>query len=156
GLRTCLLDNVVTGSFHLSINNALATGGAAPTHPWALVSTYANHDGEQKYTLANNWENKWNVHDNELVLVRLDGTEARSLAHQRVRTDDTVNGGPSFATLSPDGASILFNTNFGTQASDVYLLPTGAPCNNNGLCETGETRRSCPADCPGTPICGNG
>ncbi len=137
GLRTCLLEDS-GAAVHISVNSAV-DGLGQPTHPWALISTYSPNGGTQDFDLGQQWERAWGTYSNELVLVKLDGSEVRRLAHHRARRDpddgdpnndceevrcvpggspdcgpntDLIHGAATVAALSNDARYAIFNSNF--------------------------------------------
>ena len=81
--------------------------------------------------------NGWNVYTDELLQVKLDGTEVRRLAHHRSRPFNTYTWQPKIST-SRDGTKVVFGSNFGLQAilgcpteySDAYMIDmNSAPSN---------------------------
>jgi hypothetical protein len=157
GRRSCILDPIATGAAHVSLNQALDANGA-PTHSWALVSTYkGNGTQNPEGSLPANWSSLWSIYDNEILQVRLDGTEVRRLAHHRTRDDPAIPwDGVSIASIDQTGSLIAFNSNFAGSPGDVYLIDASATCNGDGDCDPGENCRSCPTDCEGSPSCGDG
>jgi hypothetical protein len=139
--RTCLLDyghavpppggsGPFTGWWgkgsHVSINNV---GG----HPWALVSNYDFKTPPEVDTrefnpaLPADWEQRWGKYFNEMLLVKLDGSQVLRLAHHRSREDGYFT--TPRAALSRDGKYVLFDSNYALQTgvamyTDVYLMPT--------------------------------
>jgi hypothetical protein len=76
-----------------------------------------------------NWQNLWGAYFNELILVRLDGSQVHRLAHHRSRNDRSSSGGSYWslprASLSHDGLYALFDSNFNTGPfTDVYVIRT--------------------------------
>jgi hypothetical protein len=69
----------------------------------------------------------WTPYMNEILQVKLDGTEVRRLAHHRSRPFDTYNYTPK-ASVSRDGRALLFSSNYGalkdayTGNADTYLM----------------------------------
>ncbi len=88
---------------------------------WFFVSTYSPADFDPV--------TKWPTYANEILQVKLDGTEVRRLAHHRSRPFDTYNYTPR-AAVSRDGTRLVYSSNWGLQAilgypigyTDVYLL----------------------------------
>ena len=105
--RTCLLELPFTpgggpGAMHISLNNVSG-------HPWALVSTYDANWGTRDFDLPTNpacagncaaapecsdrfspsrhWACLWGPWNNELFLLKLDGTQVHRMAHHRSRQD---------------------------------------------------------------------
>ena len=78
----------------------------------------------------------WVAYTNELLQIKLDGTQVLRLAHHRSRPfqTNTYNWQPRMST-SRDGNRVVFNSNYDLQAivgyageySDVYLMVVGSP-----------------------------
>jgi hypothetical protein len=84
---------------------------------WFFVSTYAPSDPKP--------ETDWKPYSNEIIQVKLDGSEVRRIAHHRSRPFDDYNYTPR-VTASRDGSRILFTSNYGlkpdTKYTDAYLV----------------------------------
>lgn len=110
GQQTCLLPLDWSLIVHVS---APSVGG------FAYVETYAG-----EVTQAS-----WKPYMNEILLVKLDGSEVKRLAHHRSRPHNSYNWQPRIS-CSRDGSRAVFNSNFNLQASqgysaeysDVYML----------------------------------
>ena len=116
---------------HVSVNNLSG-------HPWALISTDEAEDiGTRDFDLPANWQSLWGAYFNELILVRLDGSQIHRLAHHRSRDgadfipacNPSINAGYGYwattrASLSRDGRWLLFDSNYALRHSEP--LP---PCN---------------------------
>lgn len=113
----------------LALDWSLAVHVSCPdSGGWCIVSTYA--PGEPDPGLG------WPAYTNELLRVKLDGSEVRRLAHHRSRAANGYNYSPR-ATVSRDGSRLVFASNFNLQQiqgrpadySDAYLiqLAGGAP-----------------------------
>jgi hypothetical protein len=69
----------------------------------------------------------WAPYTNEILMVRLDGSETRRLAHHRSRPFNTYNYQPR-ASASRDGTRLLFAANYGfppnayTSYVDAYIM----------------------------------
>jgi hypothetical protein len=101
---------------------SLAAHVSAPDgNGWVFVETYAPSDPIPP--------NGWNVYTNELLQVKIDGTEVRRLAHHRSRPFNSYTWQPKIST-SRDGTKVVFGSNFGLQAilgypreySDAYMI----------------------------------
>jgi len=112
GQQTCLL----------SLPWSLAAHVSAPDgNGWVVVSTYAVSDPGP---LAG-----WRAYTDEILLVKLDGSEVRRLAQHRSRPFNDYYFTPR-AAVSRDGGKLIYSSNFGLQAllgapsqySDVYLV----------------------------------
>lgn len=78
----------------------------------------------------------WTAYANELLQIRLDGSQVIRLAHHRSRPfqGNTYNWQPRISA-SRDGSRVVFNSNFDLQRtraypeqySDVYLIAVGSP-----------------------------
>src|SRR5262249_24898514 len=88
---------------------------------WVFVETYAPSDPIPP--------DGWVLYTNELLQVKLDGTEVRRLAHHRSRPFNSYTWQPKIST-SRDGTKAVFGSNFGLQAilgypreySDAYMI----------------------------------
>jgi hypothetical protein len=97
--QTCLLQLDFSLSVHVS----------SPDHGgWVFVETYNS-------SIA---PSPWFAYTNELLQIKLDGTETRRLGHHRSDTR-TYNGQPRIAS-SRDGSRFLFNSNMMGVTTDVY------------------------------------
>jgi hypothetical protein len=75
----------------------------------------------------------WKPYTNELLQVKLDGSQVVRLAHFRSRPFNSYNWQPKIST-SRDGSRVVYNSNYDLQAilgypseySDVYMIVTGA------------------------------
>jgi hypothetical protein len=101
---------------------SLAHHVAAPDgNGWVFVSTYSPQDLSPL--------TRWPAYANELLQIRLDGSEVRRLAHHRSRPFNDYNFQPRMA-VSRDGTRIAYSSNYGLQGllsfpaeySDAYLL----------------------------------
>ena len=104
----------------ISVDWSLAVHVSAPdTGGWFFMETYAPGDPAPDSAA-------WKPYTNEILQVKLDGTEVRRLAHHRSRPFDSYNYTPR-ASASRDGSRIIFNSNFGlygpsTLYTDLYLM----------------------------------
>lgn len=118
--KTCILPLNWDAEIHVSSNSN-------GSHPWVLVSVTDTGKGtaEANNKLPADWQRRWGVRFNELILVKVDGTERRRLAHHRSRTLDRYWWQPR-ATISKDGNFALFDSNFGqapmVDYTDVFLV----------------------------------
>jgi hypothetical protein len=102
GQQTCLL----------SLDWNLAVHVSAPDgNGWVFVETYAPSD--PLGTPA------WKTYTNEILQIKLDGTEVRRLAQHRSRPLNSYNYQPH-VSVSRDGSRLIYNSNFGLQASAGY------------------------------------
>lgn len=114
GERSCLISFDWSLAVHVS---AVDQGG------WAIISTYAPGDPEPL--------GGWTKYTNEILQVKLDGSEVRRLAHHRSRPFNGYIWTPR-AAASRDGSRVVYSSNYGLQSilgypseySDVYLLMT--------------------------------
>jgi len=122
GQRTCLL----------SLDWSLAVHISAPDgNGWCFVETYAPAD-----PLA---APGWTTYTDEILQVKLDGSEVRRIAHHRSRPFNSYNYQPH-ASVSRDGTKLVYSSNFGLQAtlgypieySDVYLVSLSASTTGGG------------------------
>ena len=123
-VTTCLLNHEWFMGTHVSINNAAG---------WVLVSfedARIPGTSNDPATLPSDWEGMWRKYENELILIKLDGSQVRRLAHHRSRT--IINGaGSSWTTpraaLSGDAKFLLFDSNYALHTddpeyTDVYMI----------------------------------
>lgn len=111
--QTCLLE----------LDWSLAVHITAPDgNGWAFVETYAPSDPFPQSAA-------WAPYTNEIVQVKLDGSETRRLVHHRSRPFDSYVYQPK-ASVSRDGSKLAFASNHGLQAilgypslyTDTYLV----------------------------------
>ncbi len=120
--KTCILPLDYDSEVHISANRFKGS-----LNPWVLVSTTDNqHSTAAPFNaLPADWQARWKVKYNELILVKLDGSEVRHLAHHRSRELDDYWFLPR-AAISRDGAFAIFDSNFGQQPfyyyTDVYWI----------------------------------
>lgn len=113
GQQTCLLTLDASLALHIS---------GTDNSGWFFMETYAPSD-------PNPSSADWKPYTNEILQVKLDGTQVRRLAHHRSRPFDAYNYEPR-ATTSRDGTRIVFTSNYSLQSilgysplySDVYLI----------------------------------
>ena len=116
--KTCLLPLNWNCEVHISANGR---------NPWVLISTTDNRTGTANPPgqLFPDWKSRWMKNYNELILVKLDGSVIRPLAHHRSRSMDNYWHTPR-AAISRDGTYAVFDSNFGLQPlpnyTDVYLV----------------------------------
>ena len=130
GQKTCLVPLFFSADIGISVNNS---GG----HTWAIISTTdQSGTANPNATLPGDWQSRWKARLNEVLLVKLDGSERRRLVHHRSRIISDYWWQP-FASLSRDGRYALFNSNFGSAPrpyySDVFLLPLNPGTSVNAL-----------------------
>jgi hypothetical protein len=111
GSQSCL----VSLDWSLGVHISCPDGSGA-----CFVGTYAPSDPSPN--------GSWPAYTNELLQVLLDGSEVRRLAHHRSRPFNGYNY-MARATVSRDGARLLYSSNYGLQASgapteysDTYLI----------------------------------
>jgi len=68
-------------------------------------------------------ESPWYTYTNELLQIKLDGTEVRRLAHHRSNTN-SYDGQPHIS-ISRDGGRFTFNSNMMGSTTDVYVVAVG-------------------------------
>ncbi len=113
----------------LSLDWHLAAHVSAPDgNGWIIVSTYAASDPGPL--------SGWTAYTNEILQVKLDGSEVRRLVQHRSRPFNDYYFTPR-ASVSRDGSKVIYSSNYGLQAivgapnqySDVYLidLASGRP-----------------------------
>jgi hypothetical protein len=122
---------------------------------WCFVGTFA--PGEPSPT-------SWPAFTNELLQVKLDGSETRRLAHHRSRALNDYNYMPK-ATVSRDGTRVVFGSNhdlqnilrYPTEYSDAFLVTVPASGGGGGTTVPGPTPTPTPAPTPApTPTGGGG
>jgi len=112
GQRTCLITFVWSLASHISV---------ADMRDWFIISTYAYNDPGP--------ESSWPMFTNEILQVKLDGTEVRRLAHHGSQALNNYYYQPH-ASVSRDGSRLVFASNqglsstqgFPTDYADTYLL----------------------------------
>lgn len=120
--KTCILPLDYDSEVHISSNRFKSS-----SNPWVLVSTTDNQNNTVAPfdTLPANWQSRWKPRYNELILVKMDGSQVIRLAHHRSRELDNYWFLPR-ASISRDGAFAIFDSNFGKQSSyyytDVYWI----------------------------------
>ncbi len=104
----------------LAYDWSLACHISACDKDWCFVETYAPGDPQPP--------SGWFPYTNELLAIKLDGTEIRRLAHHRSRPfppGNTYNYMPKLSA-SRDGKRIAYGSNFGISAplnySDAYMI----------------------------------
>jgi hypothetical protein len=119
----------------LSLDWSLAVHISGPDNSgYVLIETYAPSNPDPGSA-------NWVRYTNEVLQIKLDGTEVRRLAHHRSRPFDSYNYTPR-VSVSHDGTRLLYNSNYDLQAilgyptdyADVYLAMIDAassPTNNN-------------------------
>ncbi len=121
--KTCLLPLNWNCEAHISTNGR---------NPWVLISTTDNRTGTANPPgkLLPDWKSKWMKTYNELMLVKLDGSVVRHLAHHRSRELDNYWHTPR-AAINRDGTYAVFDSNFGIQPlpnyTDVFLVHLRRP-----------------------------
>jgi len=91
---------------------SLAVHVSAPDQDgWAFVETYN----------VSSASSPWYTYTNELLQVKLDGTEVRRLAHHRSNTS-SYDGQPHIS-VSRDGSRFTFNSNMMGSTTNVYMVP---------------------------------
>jgi hypothetical protein len=92
----------------------------------------------------------WKRYTNELIQVKLDGTEVRRLAHHRSRPFDSYTYQPK-VSVSRDGSKLVFGSNFGLQPrlgypanyTDTYFIDlASSSANSSGTASSGTTTTS--------------
>jgi hypothetical protein len=84
--------------------------------------------GYRVYVDAMEDNTPWTVYTNEILKVKLDGSEVRRLAHHRSRAWNTYTYQPKVSVCSRDGKRIVFTSNYGvlsrqyTNYSDEYMM----------------------------------
>lgn len=84
--------------------------------------------------LISTWSSLWSHYSEEVILVKIDGSQIQRLAHHRSRTAEYY-WAQSHAAISRDGTSVLFDSNMNisnsgfvspNQYADVYLISAAA------------------------------
>jgi uncharacterized protein (TIGR03437 family) len=120
--KTCILPLDYDSEVHIS-SNRFKNG----SNPWVLVSTTDNRNNTAApfNALPADWQSRWGLKYNELILVKLDGSQVIRLAHHRSRELDDYWFLPR-AAISRDGAFAIFDSNFGQSPfyyyTDVYWI----------------------------------
>ncbi|PYM16910.1 MAG: hypothetical protein DMD81_11170 [Candidatus Rokuibacteriota bacterium] len=113
--KTCLLPLGVNDgeSTHVSLRDVSGD-------PWVVIE---NTDLSPQSTAAlpapGDWQERWSVYDNEVVLLSLDGSRAWRLAHHRSRWLGEYWYQPR-VSISRDGTYVIFDSNFGLAPSPDY------------------------------------
>jgi hypothetical protein len=103
--QTCLLQLDFSLSVHVT---APDQGG------WVFAQTYN----------GNTASSPWFAYTNELLQIKLDGTEVRRLGHHR--SDSSGYDGEPHISVSRDGSRFTFNSNMMGFTTDVYIAAAGA------------------------------
>ena len=121
GAKVCLLNPPdFNMGVHCSLNGSFRTG-------WALIESYGPTLANPIGSLPGDWASNWKKYYQEILLISLDGTVRRRLVHHRSRNQ----GGSGYywqprATMSGDGAYMIFGSNMGIASpddvTDVYLV----------------------------------
>src|SRR5262245_34133021 len=112
GNQTCLWSGDWSMGFHVS---------APDNTGWVFIETYVPSDPVPP--------NGWKLYTNEILQVKLDGSEVRRLAHHRSRPFNSYEYQPK-TSVSHDGTRLVFGSNFGLQAilgypalyGDTYMI----------------------------------
>jgi len=104
---------------------------------WCFVGTYAPSEPSPT---------SWPAYTNELLQVKLDGSEVRRLAHHRSRRRNDYNYQPK-ASVSRDGTRLVFASNhnlqnilgYPTEYSDAFLITVAGSTTTGGGGGTGDT-----------------
>src|SRR5436309_9310337 len=109
GNQTCLLSLDWSLAVHIS---------GTDNSGWVFVETYAPGDPSPG-------SSGWKPYTNEILKVKLDGSQVERLAHHRSRPLDSYNYEPR-VSASRDGSKIIYASNFGigspTYYADTYLI----------------------------------
>lgn len=120
--KTCILPLDFDSEVHISANRFKNS-----SNPWVLVSTTDNKNKTVAPfdVLPADWQSRWKPRYNELILVKMDGSQVIRLAHHRSRELDNYWFLPR-AAISRDGAFAIFDSNFGQKPfhyyTDVYWI----------------------------------
>ena len=121
GRKTCLMGLNWDVGTHISANSD-------GSNPWVLIEATEERNGVAKpnAALPRDWRSQWKPYYNEILMVKIDGSEARRIAHHRSRSFDGYWFSPR-AAISRDGAYAVFDSNFGAYPTpdytDVFLIP---------------------------------
>jgi uncharacterized protein (TIGR03437 family) len=115
GRQTCLLSLDWNMAVHIS----------AADNTWAFVETYAPSNPTPGAS-------GWCAYTNELIQIKLDGSEVRRLAHHRSRPFDSYVYMPKLS-ISRDGSRLVYASNMDLQSilgypqiyADTYMILTG-------------------------------
>ena len=114
--KTCILAIPWYQETHVSTNSN-------GKHHWVLISTT---DGKGTADLPGklpaDWQRHWRPRDNELILMKVDGSERRRIVHHRSRVAEFYFWQPR-AALSKDGRFAIFDSNFGFNPIKDYVDP---------------------------------
>jgi hypothetical protein len=125
----CLLDN--QPSWHISYRGSAS-------QPWAVISFFDDRKpGPELFNDNKQFESpsskNWQLYEDEIVLVRIDGSAVYRLAHARSRSAESYWAQPH-AVISRDGRYMIFTSNMAypngcpanmhvaNECSDVYLI----------------------------------
>lgn len=97
----------------VSLDWSLAVHISAADNDWAFVETYNPVDIVPP--------TGWAAYTNELLQIKLDGSEVRRLAQHRSRPLNSYTYMPKL-TASRDGSILIYSSNFGTPYSDEYMM----------------------------------
>jgi hypothetical protein len=101
----------------LQLDWSLAAHVTAPDqNGWVFAETYNS-------TPLSPPNAPWHTYTNELLQVRLDGTEVHRLAHHRSNTQ--FYDGQPHISVSRDGSRYAFNSNMMSYTTDVYMVAFG-------------------------------
>ena len=128
--QTCLLSLDWSLAVHIS---------GTDNSGWVFAETYAPSDPSPDSL-------SWVPYTNEILQIKLDGTETRRLLHHRSRPFNSYNWMPR-VSVSRDGSRFLYTSNYGLQAilgdpneySDVYLVIPPAGGSGTGANTGGAT-----------------
>src|SRR5438270_677847 len=126
---TCLLDN--QPSWHISYRGSAS-------QPWAAISFFDDRKpGPELFNDNKQFEapssKNWQLYEDEIMLVRIDGTAVYRLAHARSRSAESYWAQPH-AVISRDGRYVVFTSNMSypngcpthmhvpNECSDVYVI----------------------------------
>jgi len=144
--QTCLLQLDWSLAMHIT---------AGDGDGWAFVETYVPTDPFPQ-------SSAWAPYANEILQVKLDGSETRRLVHHRSRPYDSYVYQPK-ATVSRDGSKLAFTSNYSLQSilgypnlySDAYLInisgsttPSTPPAESTPAPTPGPTPPSGPTPTP--------
>lgn len=102
---------------------------AVGSKPWVIVGVMDHTRGTAAASLPSSWRSQWQPYDNEILLIKTDGSVVRRLTHHRSRLHGSYYYFP-LASISRAGRFAVFNSNMGHQPfanySDAYLIDLGA------------------------------
>ena len=114
---------------------------------WIFVDSYTSTDL--------NPPTGWKLYTNEILQIKLDGSEIRRVSHHRSRPLNSYTFQPK-VSASRDGSKIVYGSNFGLQSisgypasySDAYMIDVAASSAGSTGTSTSGTTTTAPAPAP--------